>query len=125
LLGLDKCIHPSEAHCQFVGPDRLATGFTVLIQKENMSQALVTHAYNPSNPGGRDQEDHDSKSAQANSPQDPILKNPSQERAGRVAQGVGPEFKPQFHKKKKKKEEEKRNHEACMFNKAKNLSSNY
>jgi hypothetical protein len=39
--------------------------------------------------------------------QDPILKNPSQERAGRVAQGVGPEFKPQFHKKKKKKKKKK------------------
>jgi hypothetical protein len=31
-------------------------------------------------------------------------KNPSQEKAGGLAQGVGPEFKPQYHKKKKKKE---------------------
>jgi hypothetical protein len=30
-------------------------------------------------------------------------KTPSQKRAGGVAQGVGPEFKPQYHKKKKKK----------------------
>jgi hypothetical protein len=30
-------------------------------------------------------------------------KNPSQKRAGGVAQGVGSEFKPQYHKKKKKK----------------------
>jgi hypothetical protein len=30
-------------------------------------------------------------------------KNPSQKRAGGVAQGVGPEFKPQYHKKKKRK----------------------
>jgi hypothetical protein len=29
-------------------------------------------------------------------------KNPSQEKAGGVAQGVGPEFKPQYKKKKKK-----------------------
>jgi hypothetical protein len=29
-------------------------------------------------------------------------KNPSQKRAGGVAQDVGPEFKPQYHKKKKK-----------------------
>jgi hypothetical protein len=29
-------------------------------------------------------------------------KNSSQKRAGGVAQGVGPEFKPQFHQKKKK-----------------------
>jgi hypothetical protein len=28
-------------------------------------------------------------------------KSPSQKRAGRVAQGVGPEFKPQYRKKKK------------------------
>jgi hypothetical protein len=30
------------------------------------------------------------------------LKNPSQKRAGGVAQVVGPEFKPQYCKKKKK-----------------------
>jgi hypothetical protein len=34
--------------------------------------------------------------------QDPILKNPSKNRAGGVAQGEGPEFKPQYRKKKKK-----------------------
>jgi hypothetical protein len=34
-----------------------------------------------------------------NSFQDPISKNLSQKRAGGVAQGVGPEFKPQYHKK--------------------------
>jgi hypothetical protein len=28
-------------------------------------------------------------------------KKPSKERAGGVVQGVGPEFKPQYHKKKK------------------------
>jgi hypothetical protein len=31
-------------------------------------------------------------------------KNPSQKRAGRVAQGVGPEFKPQYCQKRKEKE---------------------
>jgi hypothetical protein len=36
-------------------------------------------------------------------PRDPISRNPSQKnRAGVVAQGEGPEFKPQYHKKKKK-----------------------
>jgi hypothetical protein len=30
-------------------------------------------------------------------------KTPSQKRTGGVAEGVGPEFKPQYHKKKKKK----------------------
>jgi hypothetical protein len=32
-------------------------------------------------------------------------KKPSQKRAGEVAQGVGPEFKPQYCKKKKKERE--------------------
>jgi hypothetical protein len=49
------------------------------------------------------QEDCDSKPTQANSLQDLILKKPSQRKAGEVAQGVAPEFKPQYHKKKKKK----------------------
>jgi hypothetical protein len=30
-----------------------------------------------------------------------LEKNPSQKRAGGVAQGIGPEFKPQYQKKKK------------------------
>jgi hypothetical protein len=30
-----------------------------------------------------------------------LEKNPSQKRAGGVAQGVGPEFKPQYHTQKK------------------------
>jgi hypothetical protein len=30
------------------------------------------------------------------------LKNPSQKRAGGVAQGEGPEFKPQYYQKRKK-----------------------
>jgi hypothetical protein len=33
-----------------------------------------------------------------------LEKKLSQKRAGRVAEGVGPEFKPQYHKKEKKKE---------------------
>jgi hypothetical protein len=32
-----------------------------------------------------------------------LKKKKSQKRSGGVAQGVGPEFKPQYHKKKKKK----------------------
>jgi hypothetical protein len=78
----------------------------------------VAHAYNPSYLGGRDQEDHDSKPAPISkipntrqgkqaSPgtqfNRPYLKKkkPSQKRAGGVAQGVGPEFKPQCRQKKK------------------------
>jgi hypothetical protein len=61
----------------------------------------VAHACNPSYSGGRGQEDCGSKPAWQ------ILcetrKNPPQEKAGGVAQGVGPEFRPQNYKKKKKK----------------------
>jgi hypothetical protein len=59
----------------------------------------VAHTYNPRHSGGRDQEDHSSKTAQANSLRNPILKNPSQERA----QGVGSEFKPPYCKNKQTK----------------------
>jgi hypothetical protein len=38
----------------------------------------------------------------ASSSRDPISKNPSPKRGGRVAQGVGPEFKPQYREEKKK-----------------------
>jgi hypothetical protein len=62
----------------------------------------VTHTCNSSCSGGRNQDDGGSKPAQANSLRDPISKNPSQKRDGRVAQGEGPEFKPQYCKKKKK-----------------------
>jgi hypothetical protein len=53
--------------------------------------------------GGRNQEDQGLKPAQTNTSMRPYLKNPSHKRAGGVVQGVGPEFKPQYHKKKKKK----------------------
>jgi hypothetical protein len=56
--------------------------------------ALVAHACNPSYSVGRDQEDHGSKPAQANSWRDPVTKN----WADGVAQGEGPES--QYHKKK-------------------------
>jgi hypothetical protein len=67
----------------------------------------VAHAYNPSYSGGRHQEDRSLKPALANSLRDPILKNPiTKNWAGGVAQGEGPEFKPQYCKKKKKKKRE-------------------
>jgi hypothetical protein len=69
------------------------------------SQALVAHVCNPSYLRGREQEDHSSKPARANSSRDPILKNPTRKRADEVAQGIGPEFKPQYHKKKKRERE--------------------
>jgi hypothetical protein len=63
----------------------------------------MAHTCNPSYSGGRDQEDHILKPARANSSQDPISKIPSTKRAGGVAQGKGPKFKPQYCKKKKRK----------------------
>jgi hypothetical protein len=54
---------------------------------------LVAHTCNSSYSGGRDQESNSLKPARANSPQ----------KRARVAQGEGPEFKPQHCKKKKKK----------------------
>jgi hypothetical protein len=62
----------------------------------------VGHDYNPSYSGGRDQEDLGSKPAQANSSQYPISKKAiTKKRAGEVAQGIGPEFTLQYHKRKK------------------------
>jgi hypothetical protein len=62
----------------------------------------VVHACNPSYSGGRDQEDRGLKPALANSSRDPVLKNPTQQKAGGVAQGIGQEFKPPYHKTKTK-----------------------
>jgi hypothetical protein len=47
-----------------------------LLKKVKGSQAPVTHTYNSSYSGGRDQEDCGLKPAQANSLQDPISKIP-------------------------------------------------
>jgi hypothetical protein len=67
--------------------------FTLLTEtniKSFSSQGLVDRTYL----GGRDQKDHGSKPAWANSLRDPTWKNPSQKMAGRMPQGVGPKFKP-------------------------------
>jgi hypothetical protein len=66
-------------------------------------QTMVAHTCNPSYSGGRDQEDSSSEPAQANSSQNPILKISITKKAGGVAQGKGPEFKPKYHKKNKTK----------------------
>jgi hypothetical protein len=68
----------------------------------------VAHAYNPGYSGGRDQEDRCSKPVQANSLWDPILRIPNTKRAGGVAQGVGPGFKPLYCKKKKKERKKRK-----------------
>jgi hypothetical protein len=72
----------------------------------------MAHGCNPSHSGGRDQEDCGSKPAQANSSARTYLKKkPSPKRAGGVAQGVDPEFKPQYHKNRKK------NYGYCLLHK--------
>jgi hypothetical protein len=57
----------------------------LLPQKINACWVLLANTYNPSYSGDRDR----SKALS--------WKNPSQTRAGGVVQGVGPEFKPQYH----------------------------
>jgi hypothetical protein len=65
-----------------------------------ISQAPVAHACNPNYSGGRDQEALGSKPAWANNSKRPFHRN----RAGGVAQGEGPEFKPWYCKKNKKQQ---------------------
>jgi hypothetical protein len=50
--------------------------FTVL--RIYLSQAAVVHACNSSYSGSRNEDDHGSKPARANSPQNPISKKPNQ-----------------------------------------------
>jgi hypothetical protein len=82
----------------FLFHDALAKTSNMLLNKsEKVSWAPVDHACNPSNSGGRDQEDHSSKPAQANSSTRSYLKKSHhKKRVGGLAQGVGPEFKPQY-----------------------------
>jgi hypothetical protein len=54
--------------------------------KSKNNQVPVAHASNPSNSGGRDQEDCGSKPAWANSSQDPILKTPITKMGGRAGE---------------------------------------
>jgi hypothetical protein len=73
------------------------------VKSSRISQALVAHAWNPSYSIGRDQGDHGSKPAQANSLGDPISKKTITKNSWWSGSGVGLEFKPQYCKKKKKK----------------------
>jgi hypothetical protein len=60
----------------------------------------MVHDCNLSYSGGKDQENCGSKPAQENSSRE--KKSHRKIRSAAVAQGEGPEFKPQYHKKKKK-----------------------
>jgi hypothetical protein len=66
------------------------------------SLALVAHACNPSYSGGRDQQDCSLKPAQAKLHKTLTQKTLHKNRAGGMAQGEGPRFKPQYHKKRNK-----------------------
>jgi hypothetical protein len=59
----------------------------------------VAYTCNPSYSEGSDWEDCSSKPARANILQGPVKKIPNTKRAGGVAQGVCPEFKPSATKK--------------------------
>jgi hypothetical protein len=72
-----------------------------LASLSRITLAPVFHTYNPAYSEGRDQEDRGSKPEWANSAARPYFeKTLHKERAGGVAQGVGPEFKPQYCQKK-------------------------
>jgi hypothetical protein len=62
----------------------------------------VAHTCNSSYSRGRDQEDRGWMPTRANNPQDPTSKKTHHKKSGGLAQGVGPEFKPQYYKEKKK-----------------------
>jgi hypothetical protein len=66
------------------------------LQTPRVSLAPVAHACNPSYSGGRDQEECSSKPPWQIVHETLSRKNPLQKKAGRVAQGVGPKFKPQY-----------------------------
>jgi hypothetical protein len=61
----------------------------------------VAHSCNLSYSGGRDQEHHNSKSAQKNNLQDLITKKEKPTTKKRFAQGISPEFKPHYNKNKR------------------------
>jgi hypothetical protein len=70
----------------------------------------VTHAYNPSYKGGRDQEDLVQRQSRQIVCETLSQKNSSQKSAGGVAQGEGSELKPQYHKKQKQQKPGKRSY---------------
>jgi hypothetical protein len=76
----------------------------------------VVHSCNPSYSGGKSREDYGSKSAWEKSSQDPISKEHITKKGWEVAQGVGPEFKPQNCKKKESKKSSNHLYNPCKVN---------
>jgi hypothetical protein len=66
----------------------------IYFKNVDLRWAPVAHACHPSLSEGRDQDGCDSKTAQANSLQDPISKKLITKKACRVTRGIGPEVKP-------------------------------
>jgi hypothetical protein len=73
---------------------------TIALLLKNSSPEPVTHSCNPSYSGDRDQEDHGSSQLGQIVYETISQKNPSQKRAGGVAQGVCPESSPGITHKK-------------------------
>jgi hypothetical protein len=72
----------------------------LLYKNKTFCQVPVAHACNPGYSGGRNQEDQVLKLACANSSMRTYLEKPlHKNRAGRVAQGEGPEFNPALQNK--------------------------
>jgi hypothetical protein len=72
------------------------------IIRDFVGQAPVAHACNPTYSGGRDQKTEVQSQPRQIVHKTLCRKKKSPKRAGGVAQGVGPEFKPQYCQKKKK-----------------------
>jgi hypothetical protein len=81
--------------------------------RDNIIQALVAHACNPSFSGGRDK-DCSSKPAQANSSRGPISKNTLHRKVLVKGSRCRPWVQPQYRKKKRERERE-RQHDLCFF----------
>jgi hypothetical protein len=78
------------------------------LKKGSGSQTPVAHTCNPTSSEGRDQKDPSSKPVLAKFLR-PYLKNTHHKnRDGGVVQGVGPEFKPQYHKNKTKQQQQQK-----------------
>jgi hypothetical protein len=88
------------------------------LKMEKKGWAPVAHTCNPSYSGGRDQEDHGSKPAWANSSQDPILKNPITKKEWWNGLRCRPQIQapiPQQQQQKKQKERKKGKLNWCSF----------
>jgi hypothetical protein len=89
-----------------VRPPAPSLGVTVHLARRQLhwarAQWAVAHSCNPSNSGGRDQEDRSSNPARAKSSRPRLKDTQHKKKAGGMAHGGGSEFKPQRHRKGKR-----------------------